>query len=112
VTQRLAGKVAIVTGSAHGIGRASALIMAREAAKVCVADIDGAAVEKVADDIRKGGAAALHYCVDIGEEVDGGRPCTRLCSRTSTGSATAGLKAAGKVSTNSRVLDSADLNVA
>jgi NAD(P)-dependent dehydrogenase (short-subunit alcohol dehydrogenase family) len=35
---------------------------------VCVADIDGAAVEKVADDIRKGGAAALHYCVDIGEE--------------------------------------------
>jgi 3-oxoacyl-[acyl-carrier protein] reductase len=45
---RLAGKVAIVTGSAHGIGRASAMIMAREGAKVCVADINGAGAENVA----------------------------------------------------------------
>ena len=35
----LAGKVAIVTGAAHGIGRATALRLAREGAQVVVADI-------------------------------------------------------------------------
>ena len=37
---KLSGKVAIVTGAASGIGRASAIAFAREGARVCVADID------------------------------------------------------------------------
>jgi NAD(P)-dependent dehydrogenase (short-subunit alcohol dehydrogenase family) len=65
---RLQGKVAIVTGAAHGIGRASALIMAREGAKVCVADINGTGAESVSQEIRAAGTAALHFKVDIGDE--------------------------------------------
>ncbi len=38
---KLSGRVAIVTGAASGIGRASALAFAAEGAKVLVADIDG-----------------------------------------------------------------------
>ena len=37
---RLAGKVAIITGGAHGMGESEALIFAREGATVVVADVD------------------------------------------------------------------------
>jgi len=45
---RVAGKVAIVTGGARGIGRADALLLAREGARVIVTDIDEAAGKAVA----------------------------------------------------------------
>jgi NAD(P)-dependent dehydrogenase (short-subunit alcohol dehydrogenase family) len=38
-TKRLAGKVAIITGSGRGIGRCEALLMAQQGAKVVVSDI-------------------------------------------------------------------------
>jgi NAD(P)-dependent dehydrogenase (short-subunit alcohol dehydrogenase family) len=66
--RRLTGKVAIVTGSAHGIGRASAMIMAREGAKVCVADINGEGAKQVAAEISRGGTDAISFQLDIGEE--------------------------------------------
>jgi NAD(P)-dependent dehydrogenase (short-subunit alcohol dehydrogenase family) len=58
-TQELAGKVAIVTGGAGGIGRATAAKLTDEGARVVIADIDAEAGERVASEF--GDAAAFHH---------------------------------------------------
>jgi NAD(P)-dependent dehydrogenase (short-subunit alcohol dehydrogenase family) len=62
---RLEGKVAIVTGAGGGIGAASARVMAREGASVVVADINGSAAERVADEI---GNTAVAAEIDVSDE--------------------------------------------
>jgi len=57
-TQELEGKVAIVTGGAGGIGRATAAKLTDEGARVVIADIDADAGERVATEL--GDAAAFH----------------------------------------------------
>ena len=64
---RLSGKVAIVTGGASGIGRATALAMAREGAKVVVADVDRRAGEETAQEIRAAGGEAVFAQVDVSD---------------------------------------------
>jgi 3-oxoacyl-[acyl-carrier protein] reductase len=57
----LDGKVAVVTGSGRGIGRAEALLLAAEGARVVVNDVDADQAKAVADEIRAaGGAASVH----------------------------------------------------
>ncbi|WP_264992181.1 SDR family NAD(P)-dependent oxidoreductase, partial [Mycobacterium montefiorense] len=65
---RLAGKVAIVTGGAGGIGAATANELAREGAAVAVVDIDEAKANEVADEIRQTGAHAIALGGDLAEE--------------------------------------------
>lgn len=60
---RFAGKVALITGAAKGMGRQTAISMAREGASVVIADIDEAAMGKTVADI----------------ESRGGKACGRLC---------------------------------
>lgn len=59
------GKVALVTGGGSGIGEASARLFAAEGAAVVVADLDGAAAERVASAITAAGGRALAVTVDV-----------------------------------------------
>jgi NAD(P)-dependent dehydrogenase (short-subunit alcohol dehydrogenase family) len=71
---RLADQVAIVTGSAMGIGKAIADRLADEGAGVAVFDLDREAAEAAAGDLRSRGVPARGYVVDvsISEQVDAG----------------------------------------
>ncbi|HEY2922703.1 MAG TPA: SDR family oxidoreductase [Candidatus Binatia bacterium] len=61
----LDGKVAVVTGGGHGIGKAYCLGIAREGGTAVVADIDGAAAEGVAKAIADSGGKALGVNMDV-----------------------------------------------
>lgn len=62
---RLNNQVAIVTGGAHGIGAATARSLAREGAKVLLADIDLDGARENADSIARNGGVAESFEVDV-----------------------------------------------
>lgn len=64
-TGLLAGEVAIITGAAQGIGKATALLFAREGAKVVVSDLDAKKAQLVVDEIKKEGGEAVSVCGDV-----------------------------------------------
>ena len=68
--QTLVGKVALVTGASSGIGRASALELARRGAKVVVSARRRAEIDSLADEIRKQGFEATAVVADINLEKD------------------------------------------
>jgi NAD(P)-dependent dehydrogenase (short-subunit alcohol dehydrogenase family) len=65
---RLKDKVAVITGGAQGIGRAVALAMAREEAKVVVADLQGEKAKSVADEVKALSRDALALEVNVASE--------------------------------------------
>jgi NAD(P)-dependent dehydrogenase (short-subunit alcohol dehydrogenase family) len=64
------GKVAIVTGAAHGIGRATAVLLAQRGARVIVADIQPEHGTAVANAICDAGGAARFVHADVGSHSD------------------------------------------
>jgi NAD(P)-dependent dehydrogenase (short-subunit alcohol dehydrogenase family) len=69
--KRLEGKVAVITGGGQGIGRAAALLFAREAAVVVVTDLNEATGGQTAADIAAAGGRSLFVPADVsrGEDV-------------------------------------------
>lgn len=67
---RLANKVAIITGAASGIGRATAIRFASEGAKVVVADINEQGAQNTVDFITSNDGQAVCISTDVGNEAD------------------------------------------
>jgi len=67
MSDRLRGKVAIVTGAGSGIGRATALRFAAEGAKLVVNDLDADAASRVAKEIEAEGGIAVAFPADVAD---------------------------------------------
>jgi NAD(P)-dependent dehydrogenase (short-subunit alcohol dehydrogenase family) len=66
----LEGKVALITGAARGIGRGTAMLFAREGARVAVADLSADGVRETAEMIVKAGGKATAIVVDVSKSAD------------------------------------------
>jgi NAD(P)-dependent dehydrogenase (short-subunit alcohol dehydrogenase family) len=62
---RVEGKVALVTGGSSGIGRATALLFAKEGAKVVVADVTAPGGEETVQMIKAAGGDAIFVKADV-----------------------------------------------
>ena len=67
---RLAGKVAVVTGGSSGIGRATALIFAREGAKVVVADVNVEGGAETVPLLNAAGGEAVFVQTDVARAAE------------------------------------------
>jgi NAD(P)-dependent dehydrogenase (short-subunit alcohol dehydrogenase family) len=67
---RLQGKVALITGAAHGMGETEANMFAKEGAKVVVADVLEAEGKQVVEDIAKAGGEAFFVRLDVTKEEE------------------------------------------
>jgi len=72
------GKVAMITGAASGIGRASAQFYAREGAKVAISDIDEAGGRETVELIEEAGGDAFFITTDVSDPAD----CEALVRQT------------------------------
>ncbi|MBM3646911.1 MAG: SDR family oxidoreductase [Alphaproteobacteria bacterium] len=67
--QRVAGKIALVTGAANGLGRAIAVRLAEEGATLVLADVDTAGLAETERQIEATGQSAMAFTADVTEEA-------------------------------------------
>lgn len=65
---KLDGKVAVITGSTSGMGRATAILFAKEGAKVVVTGRNEKRAKQVVDEIRKDGGEAIYVLADTADQ--------------------------------------------
>jgi NAD(P)-dependent dehydrogenase (short-subunit alcohol dehydrogenase family) len=75
---QLTDKVALITGGASGIGRATSLLFAREGATVVIADLNAQAGQAVVNDITQSGGRAWFESADVTRATD----CHQMVDRT------------------------------
>jgi len=69
MTGKLAGKTAVVTGAGSGIGRAAAVLFAREGAAVAVVDLNAEAAKDTAGEIAASGGSALPVVANVADRL-------------------------------------------
>jgi NAD(P)-dependent dehydrogenase (short-subunit alcohol dehydrogenase family) len=67
---QLDGKIAVITGAASGIGRATALLFSKEGAQVALGDSNAEALEQTAKEIRAAGGAVVARPTDVSRRAD------------------------------------------
>jgi NAD(P)-dependent dehydrogenase (short-subunit alcohol dehydrogenase family) len=67
---RLNNKVAVVTGAASGMGKAIAVLYAKEGAKVVVSDINIEAANQTVDEIKTNGGEAIAVLANVANEAE------------------------------------------
>jgi NAD(P)-dependent dehydrogenase (short-subunit alcohol dehydrogenase family) len=67
---RLSGKSCVITGAASGIGRESALLFAREGARVAAVDLDAEGLERLVSELGSAGAEAVAVRADVARAAD------------------------------------------
>jgi 3-oxoacyl-[acyl-carrier protein] reductase len=67
MTEKLKGRVAIITGGGHGIGKAYATRLASEGAKIVIAELDEKAGHAVAEELNAAGYEALAVRTDVSD---------------------------------------------
>lgn len=72
----LTNKIALITGARRGMGKAHALMLARQGAKVIVTDINLEECQAVVDEIIKNGGEAIAYQLDVSDAADVNRVFT------------------------------------
>ena len=67
---RLENKVALITGAGSGIGRETALLFAKEGARVVVVDVNDSAGEAVVGEVRSAGGEAVYFHADVSKAAE------------------------------------------
>lgn len=70
LSRSIEGRVAIITGAASGMGRATAHLFADEGASVAITDVNAEGVQKVADEISAAGGKVKCWAVDVSSRDD------------------------------------------
>ena len=73
LSRSIAGRTALVTGAASGMGRATAHLFADEGARVAIADRDGERLSVVEKEIREAGGSVAAYAFDVSDPAEAKR---------------------------------------